>query len=213
VTARPWTALVLIALLASGCLGQSQPEKTRYLLDMAPTVILDPGDRGRVQIARMRVDRPFERKGLVYRVSEDRYVADFYHEFYSTPGDLIRTALEQWFERSGLFTHVVGPSEASRPDWRIEGYVHELYADFSRPGKQVAVVEIDFAVLDAHSVQLDVAFSKSYRSISALRDRDPASVAHGLRDAVHQVFKALNEDLREALPAVEGAGVAKEGEK
>jgi len=211
VTRRACTALALIALLASGCLGQSQPEKTRYLLDMAPTVILDPGDRGRVQIARMRVDRPFERKGLVYRVSEDRYVADFYHEFYSTPGDLIRTALEQWFERSGLFTHVVGPSEATRPDWRIEGYVHELYADFSRPGKQVAVVEIDFAVLDAHSVQLDVAFSKSYRSISALRDRDPAGVAHGLRGAVHQVFKALNEDLREALPAVERAGVAEEG--
>ncbi len=210
-TRRAWTALALIALLASGCLGQSQPEKTRYLLDMAPTLILDPGDRGRVQIARMRVDRPFERKGLVYRVSEDRYVADFYHEFYSTPGDLIRTALEQWFERSGLFTHVVGPSEAIRPDWRIEGYVHKLYADFSRPGKQAAVVEIDFAVLDAQSVQLDVAFRKSYRSISALRDRDPAGVAHGLRDAVHQVFKALNEDLHEALPAVEGAGVAEEG--
>ena len=208
---RPLTALAAAALLVSGCLGQSQPEKTRYLLEIAPPEILDPGDRGRVQVARMRVDRPFERKGLVYRVSEDRYVADFYHEFYSVPADLIRHGLESWFERSGLFTHVVGPTEVVRPDWRVEGFVHNLYADFSRTGRQSAVVQVEFVVLDAHSVQLDVAFSKSYQALVALQDRRPASVAHGLRDAVAQVFKALDQDLREALPPVEGVAAAGEG--
>jgi ABC-type uncharacterized transport system auxiliary subunit len=211
VTRHPWTALALIALLVSGCLGQSQPEKVRYLLDMAPSEILDPGDRGRVQVSRMRVHRPFERKGLVYRVSEDRYVADFYHEFYSAPGDLVRTGLENWFERSGTFTHVVGPTELVRPDWRVEGFVHKLYADFSRPGRQTAVVEVEFVVLDAHSIQLDVAFTKSYRSIAALPDRRPARVARGLRDAMAQVFKAFDRDLRDALSPAQGVGAAEEG--
>ena len=212
-TRRPWMALAVMALLASGCLGQSQPEKTRYLLGISPRQILDPGDRGRVQVARMRVDRPFERKGLVYRVSEDRYVADFYHEFYSAPSEMIRTGLEKWFERSGLFTHVVGPTEVIHPDWRVEGFVYALYGDFSGSGRQTAVVEIEFAVLDARSIQLDVAFTKSYQSIVALPDRKPASVAHGLRDGAAQVFQAFDQDLREALPPAEGAGAAEEGMK
>ncbi len=46
-----------------------------------------------------------------------------------------------------------------------------------------------------------------------LVERKPASVAHGMRDAVHQVFESLNQDLRDALPAVEAAGTAKEGKK
>jgi ABC-type uncharacterized transport system auxiliary subunit len=212
VTRLRWTAPALTALLVAGCLGQSQPEKTRYLLDITPTEIQDPGDRGSVQVSRMRVDRPFERKGLVYRVSEDRYTADFYHEFYSVPGDLIRTSLEQWFERSGTFTAVVGPTQGIRPDWRIEGFVHNLYADFSLPGWQTAVLEIEFVVLDAQSPQLDVVLERSYRVLAALRDRKPASVAHGLRDAAKQAFAEFDIDLREALPPVEGVVAERGGE-
>ena len=98
----------------------------------------------------------------------------------------------------------------SPPDWRIEGYVHNLYADFSLPGRQTAVLEIEFVVLDAQSAQLDVALTKSYRVLAALRDREPASVAHGLRNAAAQAFAAFDVDLREALPPVEGVAAAEE---
>lgn len=192
------------ALLASvvflGCLGgQAAPHKQRYVLDISPVRVSDPGARGVVQVNRVRVAPLFERKGLVYRTGEDRYEADFYHEFYAPPGELIREAVGQWLLRSGVFSEVVAPTMRADPDWWLEGRVTKLYADVRRAGAPEAVLEIGWTLLDARSIDSQTVFDRSYSAVVALSDREPATVMDGLRRALAHSLERLNEDLARTL--------------
>jgi uncharacterized lipoprotein YmbA len=194
------------ALLASvvwlGCLGGlSVPTKQRYVLDVSPARVSDPGVHGVVQVNRVRVAPLFERKGLVYRTGDDRYESEFYHEFYSQPGELIRQSLGEWLVRSGVFSDVVSPTMRADPDWWLEGRVTKLYADVRRADAPEAVLEIEWILLDARSMDFRTVFARSYSAVVALSDREPATVVDGLRRALVHSFERLNEDLAQALDA------------
>jgi uncharacterized lipoprotein YmbA len=193
-------------LLASavfvGCLGgQTAPTKQRYVLDVTPVQVSDPGSRGVVQVNRVGVAPLFERKGLVYRTGDDRYESAFYHEFYSPPGELIREVAGQWLHRSGVFTEVVSPIMRADPDWWLEGRVAKLYGDVRRPDAPEAVLEIGWTLLDARSSDFRPVLDKTYSSVVALSDREPATIVEGLRRALVHTLERLNEDLATALDA------------
>jgi uncharacterized lipoprotein YmbA len=194
-------AALLAGILVAGCLGQQAPRKTRYVLAVKPVHLMDPGARGVVQINRVRVASLFERKGLVYRTGEDRYEADFYHEFYAPPGELIREALSEWLWRSGVFADVMAPSMSGEPDWWLEGHVTALYADVRRPQAPEVVLAVVWSLLDPNAPGLPVVFSKSYEVVVALPDRDPTTVVDGFRRALTHGFEQLSADVVAALDA------------
>ena len=200
------TCARVILLCAGGCsLGQKTPKRNVYALHLTPPQALDPGTAGVVQIDRIRVARLFERKALVYRTSDDHYESDFYHAFYAPPGEWIRQSLGAWFDRSGFFTRVVGPTDNVTPDWWIEGRVEGLHADVRDPSRPYVEVEIEFSVIDPKTVDLDSVFVKRYGSVVALPDARPDSVVNGMRQAWLQIFESFDRDLREALPESESA--------
>lgn len=193
---------LLASVLFVGCLGgQTAPTKQRYVLDIRPVQVSDPGSRGVVQVNRVGVAPLFERKGLVFRTGDDRYESSFYHEFYATPGELIRDVVRQWLDHSGVFTEVVSPVMRADPDWWLEGRVVKLYADVRQPDSADAVLEIGWTLLDARAADFTPVFNKTYSSIVALPDREPAAVVEGLRKALAFTLEQLNEDLAMALDA------------
>lgn len=192
-------AALLLGGFLVGCLGQPAPVKRRYVLDVRPARVHDPGSRGVVQLNRVRVAPLFERKGLVYRTGDERYEADFYNEFYSPPGEMVREALEQWLMRSGVFSDVIQPSMRAEPDWWLDGRVDKIYADVRNPDAPEAVLETEWVLVNARARNLPVVFEKSYSSVVALRDREPATVVEGLRRALVSTFEQLDGDLERAL--------------
>jgi ABC-type uncharacterized transport system auxiliary subunit len=140
----------------------------------------------------------FERTAFVYRTGERRFEADFYHHFSALPGVLVREALVEWLERSGLFAEVRqgGPPERAR--WAIEARVIALYADVRDPSAPRAVVEAEVFVLEAGTAAPEERVRERYRA-EVPSSADPAALAEAWTRALSQIFGELENDLSAAL--------------
>ena len=197
-------ALLLLGVTAAGCLGgfgQAPPEKTRYLLE--PQRVESPGATlaGTLRVGRVRVTSVFERKGFVYRTGASTYESDFYHEFYSPPGEMIRELTQRWFTGSRLFDSVVDAADPAPSDWILEGVVEELYADQRERGAPRAIVRVEFTLIDGTSIELDARHHKRYTaSVDASRAR-PSQIVEAWNTALARVFAELEADVIAVLSA------------
>jgi len=196
--------ILSVALLLAGCvnLAQEAPEKTRYVLDAQRPGAGQPLDAGRVRVGRFRVGSAFERKGLVYRTSDTTFESDFYHEFYSPPGLLVRQLAGAWISDSAVFTSVLGSSDPVASDWLLEGRVNNLFADLRDPDDAKAIMEVELFLLDAMSVDRDVVFRKRYRRAVPAPNPEPAALVDAWSEALTKIFTAFESDLREQLAAL-----------
>ncbi len=196
-------ALAVAGLLLAGCspFERSYPEKQRYVIRAERDGAPRSGDAGLLRVERLRVATIFERKGFVYRTSDLKYDDDFYNVFYAQPGTLIRSAIREWLERAAIFTAVVDASQPAEPDWLLEGQVWRLYGDFRDPAAPMAVIDIELALLDAHSPRLEAALHERYaREIPLVRTAAP-DLVEAWNAGMTSILEQLEADLRERLSA------------
>jgi cholesterol transport system auxiliary component len=199
-----WTLVALAPLaLASACfgsLGRTPPAKQRFVLQASePSAPLTDGAAlGVVRVSRVRVSPVFENKGFVYRTGASTFETDFYNEFFSPPGVLLREALLQWLNATQLFV-AVGRQSGADVDWVLEAEVSELFIDQRAPIAPEACLEIAFRLIDARTRAL--AFEKRY----SVRERASSSSSAALVDAwnraLGRTLEELAADLRAALAA------------
>ena len=194
--------LCAAALLAAGCLSpQPAPRVVFYALRAeraAPAQ--EPPVAEALRVERVRVAPLFERKGFVYRTGERAFEGDFYHRFAAPPGVLVREALADWLEQSGLFAEVLRDGDPQRARWWLEGRVTALYADLRDPAAPQAVLEAELALVDASSPTLETRLRRRYRA-EIPTSADPAALAEAWTRGLAQILAELEGDLRAALPA------------
>ncbi|UCE85803.1 MAG: membrane integrity-associated transporter subunit PqiC [Deltaproteobacteria bacterium] len=184
-----------VALVALGCLTQKPPEKRRYVFDArreAPAATRE--GVGVLRIDRIRVSPLFERKGFVYRTGESSFESDFYNEFYAPPGVLLRQALLAWLGPSSTFASVSDSTNPGDATWLLEGQVDNLYGDLRDPRDPRAVLEIEFALLYAKS--LNVRFRKSYAASVQAEDTSAPAIMAAWNEALAAILAELEGDLR-----------------
>jgi cholesterol transport system auxiliary component len=194
---RAALTLAVVVAVALACFTRNAPRKVRYALLVERPAAEGANGNGVLRVGRVRVNRMFERKGLVYRVSDDGFEHDFYHEFFSPPGDLIRQATGTWLARGTVFESVIGAADSTRADWLLQGRVGELYSD-ARRSPPVAVLAIEYVLIDTNTPKLDVAFRKRYHRERAAADDSPAAFVAALNASLAEVLAELEEDLRAA---------------
>jgi ABC-type uncharacterized transport system auxiliary subunit len=192
-------ALVLLIVWVSGCVGQEIPRRTRYLLQATHAQPATPLDLGNLRVGRVPVNPLFERKSFVYRTDEHAYESDFYHEFYSPPGVLVRQTIEEWMSATKIFTAVLGSTDSRHTDWVLESQVDKLYVDLRKPGTPESVLEIEFTIVRSGSPNLDVVFQKVYFETSPVPDQQRESFVAGWREGLSSILTSLESDLRTAL--------------
>lgn len=195
----------LAAFLLLGCLTRGAPEKRHYVLEVerslpgveaAPAADAAPRS-GVCRIDRVRVSALFERKGLVYRTGDHTYEYDFYNEFFAPPGVLLRQTTARWLAGSRVFGSVVDSAGAGAVDWLLEGHVHALYADLREEPR--TIIEIEYALLDARSEDLEERFRKTYRrELEAARGRPP-EIAESWNASLREILAELEADLSAAF--------------
>jgi uncharacterized lipoprotein YmbA len=191
-------AAILFCLGLAGCLGgQPVPERTRWALTVERSGFAAPMNAGSVQVGRVRVTAPFERKGFWYRIADDRWREDFYNEFWTPPGTHLRQLALIWLESSEIFTQVAGVADRREVDWWIESRVDGLYADLREvpAGRIVA----EFHLIDARSVDLDTVLLKSYDVLVSARSSDPHDLVAAWSAAWTQIMDQVEADLRQVL--------------
>jgi cholesterol transport system auxiliary component len=194
-------ATVLCLVFLSGCLSRSYPEKQRFILEpqreSLPPVGAAPESSAAAEtlrVDRVRVDPLFERKGFVYRVSEETLTSDFYNEFFGPPGTVIRKSIARWLSESTLFGNVLDPSTPGEADWLLEGDVTLLYADLRSESKPKAVLEIQFSLLDV-APSYEVVFEKRYSVTTDAESTTARAITNAWSKSLAEILSGLEADL------------------
>jgi hypothetical protein len=148
-----------------------------------------------LRVAVVRVAAPFQNRGFVFRTGADSFKSDFYNEFASPPGTLLRDVFVEWLRDGAHFASVVRGSE-SPSDWVLETDLESLFADVRDPATP-PVTQIAFAVrlLDTHAAALPIRFEKRYATIEAAADRSPRALAEAWSRGLGRLLPELAADL------------------
>ena len=204
----PAIALVLVACLAAGGTGcvkllRKSPEKRYYVLDTtrpgAPAPAAAGAEARVLSLRRFRVSPPYDMASLVYYRGAERYESDFYDEFFLPPASMYGERAARWLEQSGLFGHVVDSASTLTPTHVLEGAVTRACGDFSRPSKPVAVLDIQFLLLDVTRAEPRVVTRKDEHVEVPLAHTTAAAVVGGLTEALRQALEGFEAQAREAL--------------
>ena len=190
------SALLLLIVWVGGCIGQEVPRRTRYVLHVTREGPATPLEAGNLRMGRVRVDPQFERKGFVYRKGEHVYESDFYHEFHSPPGILVRQMTGEWMNASEIFSAVLGSADSRPTHWGLEARVNKLYVDLRKPEAPKSVIEIEFTVVDSASAKLDSVFRRRYGAVLPVPNRKPESFVAGWSEGLTKILTSLELDLR-----------------
>jgi cholesterol transport system auxiliary component len=193
------TLAALSPLLAAGCVGSAlkRPpvEKRYYDLEVRRSGTQAPrAGAPLLGVRRVQVSPRYEGRELVYRTGPADFASDYYNLFFVSPAQMLTQDLRQWLDRSGLFARVVDAGSLARPDLTLEANVAVFCGDYAeKPGK--AVVEMQFLLLDEHSPDMAMLFSRDYRRETALAGSEPKDLVAGLRQAVSAIYADLEKDL------------------
>jgi len=197
--ASPLLALLLLCVWVGGCIGQEVPRRTRYVLDVTRQGPAAPLARGNLRLGRVGVDPRFERKGFVYQTGETVYESDFYHEFYSPPGILVRELTGKWLDASKVFSAVLATPDSRETQWALEASIERLFVDLRDPGAPRAVIQIEFSVVNVASSTPDAVFVRRYGAALKVADRQPESFVAGWSEGLTRILTSLESDLRGAF--------------
>ena len=192
-----WIMLAL-ALILSGCsLGLTRPEpvKKYFLLETAAQPSTDPPAYPfALKVTNVEVAPPFQERGLVYRLDEQRYESDFYNQFFVVPRSMITTQTAQWLGQRQIFSGVLTPASTFDASYTLEGLVNQLYADL-RSGAQPATV-FTMQVFVTHTLDRTIVMDRTYTHTVYVPNRNPQSVVKGLSEGFQQCLAELERDLR-----------------
>jgi uncharacterized lipoprotein YmbA len=189
---------VMTLAIPLGCLSKSYPEKRRHVIAVQRASNPTSSGHGTLAIGRMRVSPLFERKGFVYQTRDTTFEDDFYNEFFAPPGTLFRKATLDWLSRSSVFASVVDARHRLEADWRLEAQVQKLYGDLRDRKAPQAILEIEFALLEASRTKFELAFRRTYSAAVNASSPSAAAIVAAWTEALEQILTALEEDLRQA---------------
>ena len=198
--------LIPALMLPAACsvsLEREPPVRTAYLMeakrpDTAP--IRNPV-AGSVVMGTVRVAREFSGRGLIYRMDDARYVADFHHEWFAPVRDQVYSATRDWIGEARLFSTVLPASLARDADYRLDILVNTIHGDLRDAQTPAAVLEIQVYLSSiADREPRRILLASTLQSRQLLPEATPAELAAGLSRALADTLTRLESELIQALP-------------
>lgn len=189
------SALLLVTLLAGGCLGLAReaPDKHTFAIEL-----LRPPDERTVSTALMiepfRVAALFADRTFVYRTAANVYQSDFYNEFLARPDEALTSLTRAWLQAGGL--RIVAPGSRVEATHFLEVDVDALFGDYAGDTRR-AVLALRATLIAAADGR--VLWQRAHRADVDLADKAPATLVAGWSDALRQVLTGLERDLQPHL--------------
>lgn len=191
-------AILGLTLVLGACaIGKPVEQGTSYALDPVMPAPMPAADRKpeTLRMGRVQVAAAFSGPGLVYRMSDVRYVSDPYHTFLSEPDGMFGARIAEWLDRSGPYRAVSQPGSARTAPFVLEATVTDLYGDF-RPGQApAAVLTIQFALIDTASARTQVVVEQTISRRQVIDRATPEDLVRGFNQALADVLKELASGL------------------
>jgi len=188
-------ACVVAACL--GCADRNLYNKRYFVLDVKrPAEGLIEDAEVVLEVRRFSIDSRFDSKDMVYRRGEFEYESDFHNEYLVAPEVMITDQVRRWLANSGLFKKVLEPGSLLEATHTMEGSITELYADFSNESEPLAVIEIDFFVIQHQPSEKALVYSQHYKASEVIEGRSPESVVEGLNRCLETILSNLEKGVK-----------------
>lgn len=201
--------LLVCAVLAWSCASLSRPgvERTHYLLQaQRPKTGAHPAPVDMVVAVRtVRVASGFDSKAFVTKFDQGRAKADFHHQFFLPPGEMLTLQVRTWLTDADLFATVTDLRSLLAPDLILESVVSELSLDASGKTPK-AVLALQFLLLSpGQDRPTAVLLQRDYQSEIDLERISPLNLVQAWNKALENILTDFEADLRQGLASTQWA--------
>jgi cholesterol transport system auxiliary component len=194
-TQHIYVFIMTVAALLSGC-GKTAVNKNQYALAIPKEITKQPKPLNAIlEVRTFTINSKFSSRQLVYRVSEFRYVPDYYDEFFVPPAVMITEATRNWLADAGLFTMVLEPGSSMSPSYVLEGNIVECYADVRDKAAPVAVLKIQLFLMKRTNSVDSLVWSHIYDTKERMKDTSGESFVGAFNRCLQTVLENMQADI------------------
>jgi len=194
--------IIVMLMFLPSCLNTKSiyPEKRYFLLETTKKPQQENKKRPYVlRISKLRMSPAYKGKGFIYKKNETTYETDFYNEFLVSPDDMLAEIIRKWFDLSGLFTRVTCSSGHFKEKYILEAAVTALHGDYSDRKKPIAVLDIQFFLVEDNSLSYNLILQKSYTKKVNIDKHRTLSLVKGWNIALTQILSDFQAEISKKI--------------
>ncbi len=189
---------VLLLVFIVGCSGPGKAPAVRryYALELQRQgQTHQPQDDTILEIKPLGMSATFAPKKLAYRTGAFRYESDFYNQFVTDARLQITEQTRRWISDSKFFSSVALGGSALEATHLLEGDIVSLYGDFRDKSNSLAVMQIEFFLLDIKSTSASVVFSKLYKTTASVGQPTVENLIQAYNQCLKNILVDFEADL------------------
>ncbi len=194
--------LAATCLALTSCIFQ-QPAKNGISFAFAPKTpqIAPPQNGPTLSVRIFDSDPSCEQTNFSYRVSSVEWETDYYNTFSQPPDVLATYETRRWLASCGIFKSVSIPGLAPAPSYQLQGFLSEIYGDFTDLENPKAVITLKFAFYaPGTTASSSPLLQRSYHAETPFAKRTPAALVAAWDLCLESILSRLANDLRKCLP-------------
>jgi ABC-type uncharacterized transport system auxiliary subunit len=192
-------AIVVLAAFAGGCsLSRPAPVKHAFLVAPAPPPAAARAQPATLRVGTTNVAAPFRGRAFVYRETDLKYEADFYHEFLVAPAAMIGEGTARALDAARVFARVVPPGAPPDGEYVLDGFVDALYEDLRVAGRRAAELSITYYLSRTDAPAPVPFWSRQYARRVPVAGPDREAYVAALSAAFTEIAAELSRDLAAA---------------
>jgi len=190
---------LMLVLISTGCtnLDRPNPGKNYYVLNTERSAEERTSAKGTIlKVRPVRVAPYFESKELVYRKPDQNFESDFYHQFFSSPGNMLTEEIRKWILDSKVFEYVMEDGSRLQATYVLEVEVQSFYGDYSDIQAPKAILDLKTTLIDNQQIPPKIVFDKEYQYSIPVEQARPQSLIQGWNEALTTYLTELESDLQ-----------------
>lgn len=196
-----------IFLLACGCgFSRHQPEPVTYYAlhydvpEPQSSMKNITGSPVVVRVKRLQTHPPFNTTHIVYADNPYKRSRYLYHQWITTPTDMLTSLLVRDIEATGPVGMTVSTTPGKAATHLVEGTIVDFYENDEKPEwEAVLVLRLALTRLDPVSRSEEILFQKTYRETRPLKKNNPYELARSMSKAMEVVSSRFIGDMYENL--------------
>lgn len=193
-------SVLLLSLLSCGCVSltdiasTSQPKQ--FLLNLqSPVEQTCSSNKGpSIGVNPTQVLPQFDQTSFVYRLADQQYTTDYYHQFFVAPGVQLNQLTQNSLQDACWQVIKPGINYIQRPKYQLSSQLVAFYANYSQHHKPKAVVKIHYYLVN--DKQQHVEFDKIYQQSIPVKRASSKGLLHAWNRANRQIMLSLISDIQ-----------------
>jgi hypothetical protein len=188
-------SFLLSGLLVS-CVNSSYHSREQYLLGLPKNSAVNNAaiSTCRLNIAPVTATPPYDSLDFLYRVTNNRYLVDYYHGFLVMPTEQLDNILKYYFKSDSC---KLASNTISSYNLQVE--LLELDADYRKPQQPQGIITLRFYLTRIVNGKSIVLLDQIERSCLALLRKDNSSLLQAWNSGLNKILEQMKIKLIQIL--------------